>query len=325
MSYYVYTIIDPTNDNKPFYVGKGTNKRYESHFKEAMSSKKTLDENNYENCYIDDISQNELVELKNADSENSKKNKINQLLNSNYEMNDIVRFIAKDLDEPVAFAIEALLIKTIYGKENLTNSLEGQHSERFRPCNNWERIEGFDTPSEKKNHSRAGEEEEKFAKGLDEPLMEIKMDIKKDFPHITFLDENPKLKDANDLSIQAIFDIGQVKEAVIIKVFTTVKKDEIQLELRASKKYQKEWMLQHFSKLGVNRQLIRPENNTYELSNVSKTNPYVFLPKSWHHPNKSHTVQEAIKRFKILMEIIHAQDRNTLSPEAQLVLGYIKE
>ncbi|NRT29177.1 hypothetical protein B0I68_002782 [Clostridium beijerinckii] len=237
MSYYVYTIIDPTNDNKPFYVGKGTNKRYESHFKEAVSSsEQTLEENNYEDCYIDDISENELEELKNSYSENSKTNKIKELLNYNYEMNDIVRIIAKDLDEPVAFAIEALLIKTVYGKENLTNLVEGQHSERFRPCNNWERVEGFDySPREKKSHSRAREEEEKFAKGFDEPLMEIK----KAFPHIKFLDEKPKLRDANDLSLMAIFDIGQVKEVIIIKIFTTVSKDVIQLELRADKNIKK--------------------------------------------------------------------------------------
>lgn len=73
------------------------------------------------------------------------------------------------------------------------------------------------------------------------------MEIKKAFPHIKFLDEKPKLRDANDLSLMAIFDIGQVKEVIIIKIFTTVSKDVIQLELRADKKHQKEWMLQHFS------------------------------------------------------------------------------
>ena len=27
LKYYVYCLIDPTNENKPFYVGKGKNKR----------------------------------------------------------------------------------------------------------------------------------------------------------------------------------------------------------------------------------------------------------------------------------------------------------
>ena len=35
MIYYVYALIDPTNDNKPFYIGKGNNGRVKSHFKEA--------------------------------------------------------------------------------------------------------------------------------------------------------------------------------------------------------------------------------------------------------------------------------------------------
>ncbi len=35
MRYYVYALIDPTNDNTPFYIGKGTNDRIKQHFVEA--------------------------------------------------------------------------------------------------------------------------------------------------------------------------------------------------------------------------------------------------------------------------------------------------
>ena len=37
MRYYVYALIDPSNNNQPFYIGKGLDNRLQSHFKKAMA------------------------------------------------------------------------------------------------------------------------------------------------------------------------------------------------------------------------------------------------------------------------------------------------
>jgi len=297
MSYYVYALIDPTNGNKPFYIGKGIDNRLKSHFREALSSGKTYIENEDENIEIDIgiIAENEMEEYKNQQAESLKIKKLRELFNYGYDYDNIARILAKDLDEPIAFALESFLIKTIYGFEDLTNKVEGEHSERFRPYNNWECIVGFDLPSAL-NRSMSKNRMEKLqfmlAEKLDQPLLRIE----KAFPFLIF--ENPNVIDSGELGIQA--DIRGTR----IKVFT--RRTNIQIELRGRKNEQHAWIRSHFKKLGAEH-LLR--------------NDHVFLPNKWKgSKNMTSDVQVAIKRIDFLLEIVNAENRQQLSAEALQLL-----
>jgi hypothetical protein len=172
MRYYVYALIDPTNDNKHFYIGKGVENRVKSHFKEAMS---TL-EIDIAEVDISDIAENELEEYNSAKEESAKIGKLKELFKLGYGYNDIARILAKSLEEPTALTLEAFLIKSVYGLKNLSNIVEGEHSDRFRAYNNWDCIEGFDLIKSSNScmkQSRIDKLEAMLGEKLDEPLLEI--------------------------------------------------------------------------------------------------------------------------------------------------------
>jgi hypothetical protein len=146
MSFYVYALIDPTNENIPFYIGKGNYARTEAHFREVADSKGTkLVGNNrlFGERTESVLQQDAAIEVP------AKTKKIRDLAAENYGHQHIARIIARDLDESSAFALEAFLIKTIYGigEGRLLNRVEGQHSERFRPRESWGLLPGFDSLS----------------------------------------------------------------------------------------------------------------------------------------------------------------------------------
>ena len=126
--FYVYALIDPTNNNTPFYIGKGTVLRSLAHAAK-MKAKENLDN---------------LVELEEMNDGQStpKMKKIKELLANGYSVNDFVRVICRELTESHALAVEAMLIQSAYS--NLTNLVSGHHAERFRPFGNWEFIHSLD-------------------------------------------------------------------------------------------------------------------------------------------------------------------------------------
>lgn len=304
MRYYVYALIDPTNDNKPFYIGKGIDNRVKSHFREALSFAKQ-DVENEEDIDVDIgiIAENEIEEYNSQEVESPKIKKLRELFNLGYGYDNIARILAKNLDEPIAFALEAFLIKTIYGLEDLTNKVEGEHSDRFRLYNNWGCIDGFDLPSVT-NKSRNGRRSwsvsqnrmEKLqlmlAERLDQPLLEIK----KAFPNLKF--EKPNVIDSGELGIQA--DVRGTR----IKVFT--RRINIQIELRGRRNEQHTWIRNHFRKLRA-EQLLRNDD--------------VFIPNRWKgSKNMVSDIQTAIKRVRLLLEIVNAENREQLSVEALRLL-----
>lgn len=296
MRYYVYALIDPTNGNRPFYIGKGTDNRLKSHFREASSGEKDST-NKDENTEIDIsiIAEDEMEEYKKHQTESPKIQKLRELFNAGYGYENIARILAKNLDEQIAFALEAFLIKTFYGLEELANIVEGEHSERFRPYNNWECIDGFDLPiasNTGKSKNRMEKLQFMLAEKLDQPLLQIE----KAFPNLKF--EKPNVIDSGELGIQA--DLRGTR----IKVFT--RRTNIQIELRGRKNEQHVWMRNHFKKLGAVH-LLR--------------NDHVFLPNSWKgSKNMTSDVQVAIKRVGFLLEIINAENREQLSAEALKLL-----
>lgn len=98
LGYYVYLLIDPTN-NKVFYVGKGHGNRINQHVLGA------LDEN-----------------LK----ETEKIKRIREIEKAGFEVKSYI--LRHELSEKEAFEVESAIIDLL-GKENLTNIVKGRHSE----------------------------------------------------------------------------------------------------------------------------------------------------------------------------------------------------
>jgi LEM3-like protein/NUMOD3 motif-containing protein len=114
--YYVYLFLDPTKfgpfkysdfncKSEPFYVGKGSSKRWKFHF-HKMAMKR--------------------------DSNRKKVEKIKDLLNTGYKKEDLVLIIEKNLSEENSFELEQLLISKIGRMDyfsgpllNMTNGGDG--------------------------------------------------------------------------------------------------------------------------------------------------------------------------------------------------------
>lgn len=116
LSYYVYVLIDP-NDDKVFYVGKGTGNRANDHEREALRS-----------------DAREKGKLKRINEIKAKKCEPKVLVIGRYET------------EPEAFAVEATLIKWVYGIDDLTNEVQGHRHKSVRQKGCMEKISGIDIP-----------------------------------------------------------------------------------------------------------------------------------------------------------------------------------
>lgn len=99
LKYYVYILLDPA-DNKPFYVGKGTNNRVFDHMACALSM---------------------------VDTSDLKFEKIREIVDRGSEVNHVI--VRHGLSEKEAFQIEASLIDTLnYCQISLTNKVIGHNS-----------------------------------------------------------------------------------------------------------------------------------------------------------------------------------------------------
>lgn len=143
MRFYVYALIDPTNGNQPFYIGKGLAGRLQGHFRTHSSRSEQVSQ---EVIGCDTAS---LMADARSELSNSKSGRLDYLINRGYTHRDIARVIARRLDETTALALEAFLIRSVYGLETLHNQVEGSHAERFRPKGQWTLIPEFDFSSAK--------------------------------------------------------------------------------------------------------------------------------------------------------------------------------
>lgn len=138
MRYYVYALIDPTRGNVPFYIGKGIDNRLQSHFK---SAEKLAVQNNAEVVGCDTHS---VIEDATTGLSGERLARIAELRSQGFDHTHIARILARRMDERTAYAVEAFMIRSVYGVGNLTNRVEGTHAERFREYGNGGFIEGFD-------------------------------------------------------------------------------------------------------------------------------------------------------------------------------------
>ena len=116
LPYYVYALLDPQT-MQVFYVGKGTGIRAQQHLQEvdAMLAR-----------------QEELTTAKHL--------KIQEIYGREQKPTELV--IARFETEDEAFAVEATLIKWVFGFDNLTNAVQGHGSEYVREKDDYlERID----------------------------------------------------------------------------------------------------------------------------------------------------------------------------------------
>lgn len=157
--FYVYELRDPF-DNIVFYVGKGKGTRAEEHEKQALNS--------------EDGENKKIVKIKKIQNRSDDSvNKVNVLVVGRYDT------------EVEALAVEATLIKWVYGLNNLTNAIQGHHHYTIRERDDFSEIAGIDI--EKTNYVRDGtytrsckEEDEK--NNTKEKLEHLKAKLKTIFP-----------------------------------------------------------------------------------------------------------------------------------------------
>lgn len=147
MTHYVYVFFDPQDGNKVFYVGKGTGNRPKGHLAQsAVSSATTVSDpdDSWTATIGADPYDVHAYELSRDEGEGSdinigKVDKIQQLTVRGVTPKQMIRVIARDLDDSMAKTIEAFTIRFIFGLDKLTNMVEGAKFHRFRPAGNWEK------------------------------------------------------------------------------------------------------------------------------------------------------------------------------------------
>ncbi len=135
--HYVYVLLDLSlTEPEVFYVGKGKNKRLEDHEAEANRS---IDFENHPKL-------KRIRELKEREAASNPKVTLFQ-----------ARIIGRYQSDEEAKAVEATLIKFVYGRSQLTNKVHGTHHMMIRDCNHWDSIEGIDLPQRLDRYLRDGQ------------------------------------------------------------------------------------------------------------------------------------------------------------------------
>ena len=119
MPYYVYELRDPRT-NIPFYVGKGKNSRVHAHGAEAAREEQRRRER-AEHSADDDSSEESSEKIR----------KIREIRQQGAEVIDVI--VGRFQTEDEAYAVESVLIKWVYGFENLTNKVHGHRHALIRP------------------------------------------------------------------------------------------------------------------------------------------------------------------------------------------------
>ena len=126
LPYYVYLLLDPMQGNTPFYVGKGTGTRVNSHVAEVRR----------------------LLALESAlpagtdaaaGLPSGKRQRIKDILDSSLAPIELI--VARFETEDEAFAVEATLINLVYGFDNLTNLNRGHGSSFMRTLKDVQKVQ----------------------------------------------------------------------------------------------------------------------------------------------------------------------------------------
>lgn len=114
LPHYVYVLLDPSNGNQPFYVGKGTGNRVKHHVGEvkALLRKEQSEEGGAINS--------------------EKQKRIDNILKSNMNIQPLEVILARFETAEEAFAVEAVFIHQVFGYDNLTNIASGHGAQFIR-------------------------------------------------------------------------------------------------------------------------------------------------------------------------------------------------
>lgn len=135
--HYVYALLDfSAGTPEVFYIGKGQNNRLEAHEAEAN---KTIDFENHPKL-------KRIRELRAKEAQAGHPSSLFQ-----------ARTIGRYKTDGEARAVEATLIKFVYGRENLTNKVHGTHHMMIRSCDSWAPVDGIDKPQNLEKYLRTGE------------------------------------------------------------------------------------------------------------------------------------------------------------------------
>jgi hypothetical protein len=274
--YYVYTLRDPET-NRVFYVGKGSGLRMFAHFADAAGTK-PIDE-----------TQGHLRILR-------------KLLDAGHTPQTIGRVEARLQHEQQAFAIEALLMKFVYGFNSVGNRVAGHHGEMFRAKDDWEVRRGFDHPyvsDPGKMMDRADKRDGMIGEGLAIPLLAVAAN----FPELNF--DLPKILNSGELGIQADLIPAIGGAGTRVKIF--IRRRDIQVELRGKSVLQKQWIVSHFAKLGA----------------TGLRGDTVYLPKKWKNENMTDDLDEIVNRVRIMRQIVNATGLDALTSEIRELLTHL--
>lgn len=270
--HYVYVLIDPRKgDDRVFYVGKGTGGRVLQHIRDAETGHK-----------------------------GPRHKTIRDILKAGYSETEIARIVARVSSEHVAFMLESLYVNFIVGCENLDNAQGGHESGLFRAKGDWALRQGFDIPIVvKKGQPRVELLDQFLGQGLDLMLYRVR-DVLcngRDFFGLEF--SPPTVRDAGELVIDTLVDnkvyLRIQTRSPVTGTFNTI------LEPRDKK--QKEWIIDHFNKLGKSTHLWKKR--------------LWFNCKSWSHRNLTTDVEEAARRARLLVKLVRVEKIGDLPLEEQ--------
>lgn len=261
--HYVYALRDPRS-GQVFYVGKGIGKRIEDHFSAARSF--LLAGQGATNP--DDVSE--------------KLQELSMLLEAGRTPDEIGHVLARGLTDEEALVLEALYIKFIYGRRQLSNLQAGHHSGLVRAQGDWQLRHGFDIACISQPGAPRLELLDQFlSEGIDTSLLEVADQITSLFTNIQF--SEPRLVGAGELCIEASLD-----DKITLRIFGRSKLT-IQVALVAKSVRQKRWLVTHFHSL---------EKFPY------RRQDFVFFPDRWRGArNMTRDVDEAVRRTKILIHL----------------------
>lgn len=124
LPYYVYLLLNPLEDNRVFYVGKGTGQRAGAHYTDVNRLLKQLAQESEDQLTKAELTRKQAVVRKIAQAGK----KPLEVIVGRYET------------EQEAFAVEATLLHFLYGKRSLTNIASGRRHRYIRTKEEFEEI-----------------------------------------------------------------------------------------------------------------------------------------------------------------------------------------